>query len=150
MEYICPLCKTEGDIVQRITIESLVNDHFKKHLKSSEYGLCKNPDCDIVYFNNETSEVYFQRDIKVPVWYKNQENPIVCYCGNVTLKDIIELVVEKQEVKTFQELVNATGAMKNCRCKTQNPSGKCCKEVLEDAFNYAISLISDKPNQNLL
>ncbi|MCX7695290.1 MAG: (2Fe-2S)-binding protein [Caloramator sp.] len=150
MQNICPMCKNEGDLVQRITVENLVNDHFKKHLKSSEYGLCKNPDCDIVYFNNETSEVYFQRDIKVPVWYKNQENPIVCYCANVTLKDVIELVVEKQEVKTLQDLVETTGAMKGCRCKTQNPSGKCCKDVLEDAFNYALSLIINKSNDNLL
>ncbi|WDC84314.1 hypothetical protein PL321_00195 [Caloramator sp. mosi_1] len=66
------------------------------------------------------------------------------------MKDVLELIVEKQEVKTFQELVEATGAMKSCRCKTQNPSGKCCKEVLEDAFNYAVGLLSDSSDKNIL
>lgn len=138
--YICPLCKQTGDEVLRITVENIVLNHFKKYLKSSEYGFCKNPDCSIVYFNNETDEILYQRDLKVPVWFKNQENPIICYCGNVTYKDIIEEVVVKKTSSTLADLIKNTNVMKNCRCKTMNPSGKCCQPVVCDVLEHALEL----------
>ncbi|TDT50721.1 (2Fe-2S)-binding protein [Fonticella tunisiensis] len=137
---LCPLCKQEGDRVALITVESLVKDYFRKHLKSYTYGFCTNPKCNVVYYNNDTDEIYFQRDLKVPVWFKEQDNPIICYCKNVTLKDIIDEIAIKKTSSTVEDIISKTGAMKGCQCKTQNPSGKCCRPVLEDAVAFALEL----------
>jgi hypothetical protein len=61
---ICPLCKKECGIVSRSSFDHKIKSHFKKHMKSFEYGFCKNIDCDIVYFNPETDEMYFKRDLE--------------------------------------------------------------------------------------
>lgn len=61
---ICPLCKKECGIVSRSSFDHKIKSHFKKHMKSFEYGFCKNADCDIIYFNLETDEMYFQRDLE--------------------------------------------------------------------------------------
>jgi hypothetical protein len=138
------MCKKEGESVSKITVESLILEHFKKRLKSYSYGICMNPNCDIVYFNRETDEIFFQRDLKVPVWYKNEDNPIICYCANVTLKDIINEIVVKRTSATIEDIIENTSAMQGGKCKTSNPSGKCCRPVLEDAVAYAIKLRDER------
>lgn len=135
---LCPLCKKTGRDISRITVESLINDHFRKHLKSSRYHICKNPDCDTVYFNRDNNEIYFQRDIKVPVWFKNEINPIICYCNNVTLKDIINVVAVKKSDVNIEDVIDETGAMTSCHCKTMSPTGECCHDILKIAVDYAL------------
>lgn len=61
---ICPLCKNECPTVSRSIVDHKVKRHFKQHIKSHEYGYCENPECDVVYYNNENDEIYFQRDLE--------------------------------------------------------------------------------------
>lgn len=63
---ICPLCKKENVKVSRLTVANKVKNHFSRHLKSIEYCFCQNPDCDVVYYNNENDELFFQRDMEEP------------------------------------------------------------------------------------
>lgn len=143
-QNICPLCKRNGDHVSMSTVESQIIDHFRKRLKSSSYGFCTNPDCDIVYFNRETDEIFFQRDLKLPVWFKNQDNPIICYCSNVTLQDIINEIVVNKTSEDLKDIMERTSAGTVGRCRSQNPSGKCCMPVLQQAVDYAIKLRDEK------
>jgi hypothetical protein len=62
-KIICPLCKNECNTVNRNIIDASVKKHFKKHIKSREYGFCQNSDCDILYFGLESDEMYFKRDV---------------------------------------------------------------------------------------
>lgn len=139
-QNICPLCKRTGDHVTINTVENQVMDHFRKRLKSSVYGFCTNPDCDIVYFNRETDEIFFQRDLKLPVWFKNQDNPIICYCSNVTLQDIINEIVVYRTSKDLNDIMERTLAGTMSRCRSQNPSGKSCMPALKEAVEYAVKL----------
>lgn len=141
---ICPLCKRNGEHVSVVTVENQILEHFKKRLKSASYGFCVNPDCDIVYFNRETDEMFFQRDLMKPVWFKNEDNPIVCYCSNVTLQDIINEIVVYKTSGDLQDIMERTSAGTCKRCRTQNPSGKCCSPVLQQAVDYAIKLRDEK------
>jgi hypothetical protein len=59
----CPLCKMEGEFISISKVENLVKRYFRKHMKSSEYGFCANPNCSVAYFNNDKDEIYFQRDL---------------------------------------------------------------------------------------
>lgn len=61
-KIVCPLCKNECSSCTRNQVFSKVKKHFKQHVKSSEYGTCENPDCDIVYFGLDNDEMYFKRD----------------------------------------------------------------------------------------
>lgn len=138
----CPMCKNEGDIVTYRTVDSMVKDYFRKHLKSAEYGFCTAPKCNVVYYSNEKNEIYFQRDLNVEVWLKEQANPIICYCRNVTMKDILDEIVVNKTSSGLQDIIKRTGAMNGHQCKTNNPSGKCCKDALEAAVDYALSLLN--------
>lgn len=60
---LCPLCKRECSATSKSAVYSLVNKYFQVHLKSTEYGFCQNPNCDIVYFGTESDEIYFKRDL---------------------------------------------------------------------------------------
>jgi hypothetical protein len=59
----CPLCKKECKEVSKNIIFDSVKKHFRKLMKSQEYGFCQNDDCDIVYFGLESDEMYFKRDL---------------------------------------------------------------------------------------
>ncbi len=145
MEHnICPLCKKNGEHVSMSTVENQIVDHFRKRLKSTAYGFCTNPDCDIVYFNRDTDEIFFQRDLKLPVWLKNQDNPIICYCSSVTLQDIINEIVVNKTSKDLKDIMERTSACTVGRCRSLNPSGKCCMPVLQNAVDYAIKLRDKK------
>ena len=95
---------------------------IKHHLKSpwmwkekaQGYYFCSDPDCDVVYFGQDKSELRTQVGLKEP-----SENGLVCYCYGVTKKDAVNAPHIRQFV--VQETKN-----KGCACESKNPSGKCC------------------------
>lgn len=62
-ELVCPLCKKICGETTKTHVYSIVNKHFRAHMKSNVYGYCQNPTCDIVYFGIESDEIYFKRDL---------------------------------------------------------------------------------------
>lgn len=48
----------------------------------------------------------------------------VCYCNHVTEEDIKDAILKG--AKTIQEVIKATGAMKDSNCAVNNPKGTCC------------------------
>jgi len=88
------------------------------------------PDCEAVYFSNDT--VFRQKDVVVPLAYKAGTQPkFVCYCNRVTEEDMIGAIVDGG-AKTVDDIAQLTGAMKNGRCLTTNPKGRCCHRDIED------------------
>jgi len=54
------------------------------------------------------------------------EDPIICYCMNVTESTIVAAI--KAGAKSLKEIQQATKACTGNRCKELNPKGKCCSE----------------------
>lgn len=94
-----------------------------------------NKSCDVAYYKHSCDQIYLQEDLKVPLWFKVGASPkYICYCSQVTEKEIIQAIVN-DGAKTIKELIEITGAMNNCNCELNHPTGRCCsiqmKEVLE-------------------
>ncbi|HGM1460807.1 TPA: (2Fe-2S)-binding protein [Clostridioides difficile] len=57
----------------------------------------------------------------------------VCYCNHVKEEDIKDVILKG--AKTIQEVIKATGAMKNSNCAVNNPKGTCCYSDIVFVFN---------------
>jgi len=140
---LCPKCSAEGLFVPFKTVENLIIDELKKELqKELKYFICTNPTCDIVYFNTENA--YTKKNIKVPVWFKDGSLDVpICYCSNVTRREIIREVAVNKTSKTVEDIKKNTGAMKNPNCLLNNPLGKCCHKAIEDEIKKALEYTGD-------
>lgn len=138
-EMLCPRCGQEGQKVENVTVKSLVVDHLADQVGEEDYFLCTTPTCEMVYYNNETGKTFLKENIKVRVWFKETEDPIpVCYCANVTEKQIREEIVVNKRAKNLKDIQQYTGAMIGGRCKHTNPAGKCCGAVVNAVIKKAL------------
>lgn len=134
----CPICKHQGILVKNFTVKHIVLDEYLSQVGTNDYFLCTNPECDVGYYQGE--KVFYKQQLKVPIWLKKDANPkYVCYCGKVTEEDIIDAVLKKG-AKTLSEACKITGAMKDCKCEINNPTGNCCADVVKEAFEKAIKI----------
>jgi len=124
-EFGCPRCRREGKTVKIITLKSLlVPDSLARLDPNSNYRMCNDADCPVVYFDEEGS-VFQTTDIKVPVFQKSkgQDSP-VCYCFGWTkskLKSEIEQTGTSTAVSSISEHIKAG----RCGCEVNNPQGSC-------------------------
>ncbi len=141
-QRLCPTCGLKGKKVKYKTVKSIVRKEVKK---SDSYQICLNSNCEIVYFNNSESISYNLSDLKVKVWFKDvaDENVPICYCSNLTRKEIKEAVVKGYT--TISEIRNYTGKNITGNCLTENPTGQCCHRALnKEISKYSIE--NDRSN----
>ncbi|KUO61236.1 MAG: (2Fe-2S)-binding protein [Gracilibacter sp. BRH_c7a] len=137
-ESSCPVCKTLGSKVKRVTVEHLVLESLTELVGDSDYYLCMNEECNVVYYNKETS--FSKRQVKVPIWFKNGANPkYACYCSKVTEEQVINAVVNDR-ADNMKEVLRITGAMKDAQCEKNNPLGKCCHHIIQNAIDKGLSM----------
>lgn len=92
-------------------------------VKESNYSICLNRNCDVVYFT--PNSLFRKDDLTVKVWFKEQTSPVtVCYCKNVTDTDIIDHIVHKKCCSNLKDIQAHTGANTGKECLTKNPTGK--------------------------
>lgn len=103
--------------------------------------MCENPNCDVVYFSKDENTIIIKNEIKVPVWFKKDANPkYACYCNRVTENQIVDAVINKG-ARNMKDIIKLTGAMKNDQCEIENPSGKCCRKVVQEAIDKGLNEI---------
>lgn len=136
----CPVCKTSGIKVKNITVKHLVLDTMIEQVGDADYYLCINEECDIVYYHPESGVKFDKQQVKVPIWFKKDANPkYACYCSKVTQEQVINAVI-KDGAKTIKDIINITGAMKNAQCQKNNPLGKCCHKIIQEAIDKGLSM----------
>ena len=136
----CPICKISGVKVENFTVKHLVVDMLTELVGDTDYYLCMNEECDIVYYNNKTGVKFNKHQVKVPIWFKKDANPkYACYCSKVTEEQVINTVV-KDGAKSIKDIINITGAMKNAQCQKNNPLGKCCHKIIQDAIDKGLAM----------
>ncbi|MFA6192818.1 MAG: hypothetical protein WC665_10775 [Sulfurimonas sp.] len=132
----CPRCKEEGLAVKEITIKSQLKKESLNNLKlsMSDFNFCSNPKCDTVYYSNDGSETYNQKDIKSKVTIKN-DNPKtpLCYCRKL-LKERVLKMIEDNESNIYEKIKSIISDGKSF-CEKSNPKGVCCTK---DIRNFLI------------
>ena len=137
---LCPICKTTGVKVKNITVKHLVLETLTKLVGDTDYYLCMNEECDITYYNQETSVRFSKQQVKVPIWFKKDANPkYACYCSKVTEEQVMNAVA-KDGAENMKDVLKLTGAMKNPQCQKNNPLGKCCHQIIQDAMDKGLSM----------
>jgi len=117
-----------------------VLDELTEQIGENDYYLCINEDCDTAYYNQEAAIKFSKHQVKVSIWFKKGANPkYACYCSKVTEEQVINAVV-KDGAKSIKDIVNLTGAMKNAQCQRNNPLGKCCHQIIQDAIDRGLSM----------
>ena len=138
----CPACGKEGNLVKNYTVKHIVVEELTEEVGSSNYYLCMNEDCDVVYYSSDSSTIFNKQQVKVPIWFKKDANPkYACYCSQVTEEQVIKAVIEKG-AKSMAEVLEITGAMKNPQCREKNPLGKCCHQIIQNAIEKAFKIKS--------
>ena len=140
IDGLCPICKTSGSKVKNVTVEHLILESLTELVGDRDYYLCMNEECDIVYYNTEIKSVFSKQQVKVPIWFKKDANPkYACYCSKVTEDQVIDAVV-KDRANNMQDVLKLTGAMKDAQCQKNNPLGKCCHQIIQDAIDKGLSI----------
>jgi len=92
------------------------------------------------YYNSESTVKFNKQQVKEPLWFKKDANPkYACYCSKVTEEQIINAAV-KDGATNMKEVLKVTGAMSNPQCQNNNPLGKCCHIIIQDAIDKGISM----------
>lgn len=132
---ICPVCGSLAIEVDPITVKSMLNDNLKAEVSDDdEWYICGGNKCEITYFSN--NKKFSKEDIRVPIWYKEQTSDVpICYCSNLTEKEIVDAV--KNGCKTLDDVQKYTNKNITGKCKTENPIGKCCRNVFLKAIEDA-------------
>ncbi len=109
-------------------------------MNESNYRICLNEDCEVVYYDLDVNTILKKQDMKIPIWYKKDANPkYICYCNHVTEEQIINAVLN-DGAKDIKDIIKITGAMKNGKCKINNPLGKCCGPIIQETINKILNM----------
>ncbi len=112
----CPRCGSAGRSVQLITVKSLLTARALERLTLKEHRFCATPDCEVVYFSEET--LFGREDVRVPVFQKEPSGRrMVCYCFEIT-EDDADAAAESR-IRTHVQAGR-------CACELRNPEGRCC------------------------
>lgn len=120
---ICPICMKAGQKVNLKTVSSLIKLELIDSLTDDVYFICLSHDCQVSYYTT-AGNFYMKDDITVPIWFKEESPVTVCYCKNVSDKDILYHVVEKKCCADIEDIQLHTGANTGKECLTKNPTGK--------------------------
>lgn len=122
----CRRCGEKGRSVLRETMESLLNPEALERLADVSYHFDRTPQCDVVYFSNETGSYFHKDDLAVRVGFKETEPPVpLCYCFGHTAESVRDEIVATGR-STVSERITAEVQAGNCACEVKNPSGRCC------------------------
>lgn len=135
---LCPSCGHKGKLVGPVTIESLVSEGARKHVRETDgFRFCSEPECDVAYFHPESAERFLREDVLVAIGQKESSpERTVCYCFDHTVAEI-EAEVAATGSSRIPDEIGAKCKQGLDRCEETNPQGSCClgnvRQVLEEA-----------------
>lgn len=133
----CPSCGDEGRTVAPATVHSHVVPHVTSAVTAEQYRFCKTPPCDVVYYGPSAGDVLSMRDLATDVGCKRGSAVgTVCYCFGHTAAAIVADVREHGHSRIRDAVVDEV-RRENCRCRTANPSGRCCLPDINTAIRSA-------------
>ena len=134
----CPLCNVSGKEVPLITVKSLLKDQ-KHYLNDLKVYICINRKCPIIYYQEENPKYFIKDDIKTQIWFKSSLNEqIICYCHNIKLLDIVEIVKQSNDTNlTKEKIFKILNIKEENNCLYHNPLGESCDKLFKNAIEFA-------------
>lgn len=126
-ESKCPNCGEDGTFVDIVTVKSLVKEQFQTKIAFDEdYKFCKSPDCNIVYFSNDSDHYFQTEDLKEKATLKDRGLDVkVCYCFGHTRQTVLSEIQKTEHSSVLQD-IKAKMKDPGCFCERSNPQGTCC------------------------
>lgn len=122
----CPVSKTLSRKVQKRTLEHLLKPEKVGMIQNVQYYYCAAPNCNIVYFSNESVPFFTVDDVSVKVFTKDRGDDVnVCYCFNWTRARIKQELASTGASTASLQIAREVKAG-NCACDIKNPKGECC------------------------
>ncbi len=115
-------CPVSGKECAAVGVKTLLH-HLKRpwhqNLKEQEYYYCSDPNCDVIYFGQNTT-ICTQQALRTTVGLKLAGGDrVLCYCFDIKASDY-------EKDRTLKAFVLEQTKSGSCACDIQNPSGKCC------------------------
>ena len=129
----CPISGSVGQPVQWTTMAALVVGEVPPR---QQIALCRDSDCDLVYFGDHGLELR-SADMRTVPGFKRGSDGLVCYCFLHTRDGIQGEVLETGRRSTFESISRQVKA-KNCACEVRNPTGKCCLREIRQISDEAM------------
>jgi hypothetical protein len=130
----CPVCRKLGSTVRLVTPENtLIRDARTKIDSEHDYHFCENPDCDVVYYNEQDTSVFTTDQLKNRVTLKDDspETPL-CYCFKVLKKQALEEIAKTGTTDVFETIQAKMKPGQNCFCEKSNPRGDTCVQDIQN------------------
>lgn len=119
-EGICPNCHKKGKTTSLKKVRHHVDDiSFLRD--DFDYHICKNSDCNTVYFSINSQ--FNMKQLNKEVGYKNSssEDALICYCYNIKKSDL-----DKNTLGFVQTKMDEYP----CECEIRSPYHDCCQKEI--------------------
>jgi len=137
------VCNKKGLVVSPETVSHLVVENLVEQITEDHYYLCLDENCRVAYYAEETDFQVNLEHVRVPIWFKKGADPkYICYCSKVTEEQMINAVIN-QGAQNIKDIMKLTGAMENCHCAINHPTGKCCSPYILEAINKGKSKMQE-------
>ncbi|MBI4445429.1 MAG: hypothetical protein HY645_05910 [Acidobacteria bacterium] len=90
------------------------------------FWLCRDSDCDVVYFGEEGYLLRIADLRMVPGFKHGGGERLICYCFNYRRRDIEAEIRTKGHASNIVRRITGEVQAGNCACQVRNPSGRCC------------------------
>jgi len=144
------LCHECGTVVYPVPWKTVKNlaKLVPTAAENKKWYACLNKNCSVAYCSSDAAISI--NDLQVPLWYKDSGKDVpICYCSKIT-RDEIKKAVAKGAF-TIKDVQEITGKNITGKCLTENPLGKCCKNVFMRTIKEAqesIKLEKKEPKIN--
>lgn len=127
----CPECGVPG-----IPVPELCRCVHTAEVLEGEWAVCPNPGCRISCFRSgEKRDLDF---FLVPLWFKDRGDGVpVCYCSLLTRGEVRAAVASG--CRTAVDVRRMTGKNRTGHCRTDNPLGCCCEELLQFTIRQTLT-----------
>lgn len=121
----CPSCGAKGKKVELVTVKAMLGVSLRR-LGSRRYRFCRTAGCPVVYFAEDTDEVYHVDEVRERVFQKEPQadDVLVCYCFRHTQGALRQAGALGQA--SIVEEIEAGIQAGQCACELRNPQGSCC------------------------
>ena len=134
----CPECGTQGNQIPEKAVKANLKKEAALNIPGNEIFLCPDKECGVSYYSRDYSLKFNLSDLKRPLWYKKNSDPVIaCYCNNITEKQVVD-AVEKHDLISWQEIVLHYQEKTLCLCKKINPAGECCTDFFYSIINKTL------------
>ena len=129
----CPQCRKMAQPVSFNTVRSnLANPEQAADLQYINFYFCETQGCSAVYISETMEHVFTVDDIsdKVTVKAMDDDNVPLCYCADVSAKEVSEKLDDDADFDVFG-YIDAQRGIKPMNCEVNNPRGECCDKDIE-------------------